>query len=496
MQTENNPQKQNAVIYCRVSTEEQAQEGESLSSQERKCIAFAEKNGFTVISKFIEKGESGRTEYRTQFQKLLGFCFDKRNNVSTVICLKQDRFSRNLLVQNQAERALQKSNIRLMFVEGNNENTAQGRLARNLSGSFAEWESDVNSERTKAGMAEAVLNGRWVWLLRGYCFKENAQGKRQLYPNEEAQHVKKIFDLAEKGVYTQLEIIEIMKKDGFKIIKQALSKLLRNSVYCGLLPDYYKQNSGEYIKGIHAPIITPEQFFKVQAILDGRRPNIVPRQKNNPLFPLRRYIVCAKCGKLLTACNARGKKIKVPYYQCTTKGCPRFQKKVIEPKYLEYMRQNKPDEKILSLFEQIVIDKFNEKTADLRKDRQKIGQSITGLREEKSRVIGLLAKGIITEHDGQEELLKINAQIAEKESLMSDDNSQPNINESWGFSKCFLLNMDEIWVNADLDLKQRVQGLITPAGFKFEDNLIKPIKTPRFMEVFNQKTGLSKNWGG
>ena len=164
------------------------------------------------------------------------------------------------------------------------------------------------------------------------------------------------------------------------------------------------------------------QFFKVQAILDGRRPNIVPRQKNNPLFPLRRYIVCAKCGKLLTACNARGKKIKVPYYQCTTKGCPRFQKKVIEPKYLEYIRQNKPSEEILSLFEQIVIDKFNEKTADLRKEKQKVVQSIAELREQKSRVINLMGRGSVPEKDGAEELKKLNMQITEKENLISDEN--------------------------------------------------------------------------
>ena len=82
----------NAVIYCRVSTEEQAHEGESLSAQERRCMAYCESKGLSVLKAFIEAGESGRTEDRTQLKKLLSYCFDRTRKVSAVVCLKQDRF--------------------------------------------------------------------------------------------------------------------------------------------------------------------------------------------------------------------------------------------------------------------------------------------------------------------------------------------------------------------------------------------------------------------
>ena len=51
----------NAVIYCRVSTKEQAEKGFSLEAQEEKCKAFAKANNYAVDKVFIERGESAKT---------------------------------------------------------------------------------------------------------------------------------------------------------------------------------------------------------------------------------------------------------------------------------------------------------------------------------------------------------------------------------------------------------------------------------------------------
>lgn len=76
-----------------------------------------------------------------------------------------------------------------------------------------------------------------------------------------------------------------MKSKDFDINKQSL-------LICILLiaTGYNNQNNGEYIQSIHDPIISKDLFFSVQNILNGKKPNIVPKMKNNPLFPLRQYI--------------------------------------------------------------------------------------------------------------------------------------------------------------------------------------------------------------
>ena len=472
----------NAVIYCRVSTTEQATEGESLSNQEKRCLEFADKKGYTVVEKFIEEGESGRRADRTQLTKMLACCTNKKNNISAVICLKADRFARNTLVAYDTENRLNKAKVKLLYVMETNGTTANDKFIRGFFNLMAENESNVNSERTIAGIKEALSNGRWLKQLKGYSFAKNNAGKSQLFKNEEAKHIKKIFELFNKGVYSQLEIIRIMKQEGFKISKQTLNKTLRNSVYCGLLLD--KQN-GNYIKGIHEPIITQDLFFSVQNLLTGKKPNIVPKLKNNPLFPLRQFIYCETCGSKLTASEAKSKTGKrVPYYHCNHKGARHFPKKAIETQYLEHIRKHKLPKDFLDLFEKIFVPKWNEKALDKNKIIEKAQRNIKALKEQKSKIIDFMAKEIITGEDGSEKINNINIEIHEKENLLVKDESMPNIKEFWGFFKFFINNLDKMWEEGELDMKQRLQSLITPFGFIFKNNLIQPLKMPYFLSSF------------
>ena len=62
-----------AVIYIRVSTKEQT-ENLSLATQLKTCQEYCERQGFEVIARFREEGESAKTADRTELQKLLNFC--------------------------------------------------------------------------------------------------------------------------------------------------------------------------------------------------------------------------------------------------------------------------------------------------------------------------------------------------------------------------------------------------------------------------------------
>ena len=83
-----------AVIYCRVSTKEQVQ-NMSLSTQERECRLFCEREGFEVDVVFREKGESAKTMKRTVLGELLTYCNENRNDIDHVVVYSVDRFSRD-----------------------------------------------------------------------------------------------------------------------------------------------------------------------------------------------------------------------------------------------------------------------------------------------------------------------------------------------------------------------------------------------------------------
>jgi DNA invertase Pin-like site-specific DNA recombinase len=63
-----------AVIYTRVSTDEQAVSGTSLNSQESECRAWCQRNAYTVVKLFTDAGESAKSADRPQFLAMIAWC--------------------------------------------------------------------------------------------------------------------------------------------------------------------------------------------------------------------------------------------------------------------------------------------------------------------------------------------------------------------------------------------------------------------------------------
>ena len=73
-------QKSNAVIYCRVSTEEQV-ENLSLGTQRQRAITFCSQNGWLVKEIFQDEGRSAKTTQREELQRMLRYCLDPAKEV-------------------------------------------------------------------------------------------------------------------------------------------------------------------------------------------------------------------------------------------------------------------------------------------------------------------------------------------------------------------------------------------------------------------------------
>ena len=191
----------------------------------------------------------------------------------------------------------------------------------------------------------------------------------------------------------------------------------------------------------------------------------------------------------------QGKIIKIPYYYCNHNGSDFIQKDVLERAYLQHIEKLKIDLKLMKLFEKLVIDKFNKKTQEMQTQKETAMARIETLKKDKSKTIELMRKHKINEDDGAEELNKLNAEIENIESLF-ENSEDINVKECWEFAKFILNNAANIWKVADLNTKQRLQGLITPSGFYFKENLIKPLKNPYLLEIFQKPDLKNELWGG
>lgn len=98
---------------------------------------------------------------------------------------------------------------------------------------------------------------------------------------------------------------------------QTANRIFRNKFYMGILTS---SKYPEEVRGQHTPMITEQQFYRVQAILDGRSSTVgvplVRHNKENSEFPLRRILKCSKCDSVLTGAWSKGRHSRYGYYIC------------------------------------------------------------------------------------------------------------------------------------------------------------------------------------
>lgn len=148
-----------AIGYTRVSTREQA-DGYSLDQQRKAIEAEAERRGWELTEVIEDAGYSGRNDNRPGLKRAVGL-LSKRNGPDAIIVVRLDRITRRL--KYLAEFIDLSAKQRWAFVAMDKDidtTSANGRMTANIMGSIAQWESEINGERTSAGMREAYAQAR------------------------------------------------------------------------------------------------------------------------------------------------------------------------------------------------------------------------------------------------------------------------------------------------------------------------------------------------
>ena len=116
----------NGVIYCRVSTEEQAKEGYSLKAQEKACLSHASQLGVDIKKIFVEHGKSAKNTNRPELQNLLTYCTKHKADIDVIFIYKIDRLSRDMTDYTNLVVLLSKLGIAIRSVTEHFDDTAVG----------------------------------------------------------------------------------------------------------------------------------------------------------------------------------------------------------------------------------------------------------------------------------------------------------------------------------------------------------------------------------
>jgi site-specific DNA recombinase len=294
------------VIYARVSTKEQQEEGFSIPAQLKAMRGFCEKEGLDPVAEFIEAESAGKAG-RTRFGAMLEY-LREHAEVRLVIAHKLDRLYRNFADQVRLEEEL---GVRARYVVGDMPDSPQGQLLRDVQLSVAKFYLGNLSEEVKKGLAEKAAQGGWTCRAPiGYV---NDRETRTIITDPvRSPLVGHAFERYATGVVSLRDLANELHamglsyvRSGQKVHASSLHGILRNPVYCGFV-----RFKGTLYPGKHEPLVSHDLFQKVQEVFE---PNRNGNKEQRHVFALRDFLYCAECGCKITAENQRGH----AYYRCT-----------------------------------------------------------------------------------------------------------------------------------------------------------------------------------
>lgn len=467
-----------AIVYLRVSSEEQVGNF-SLDTQKDICKKEATRRGYDIVEYFREEGKSAKNiEGRPVLGDLLLYCKKYKNTIDAVFVYRLDRLSRQTSDYLTIRKRLADYKIKLISATEPTGASPTETLLETILASFAQHDNDVRSERTKNGLKarymSGLVNGR---PPLGYILKD---GYSVEDPNS-WDRVKEAWDLMATGTKSLRDIAQIMNGWGlmashgkklYKLRPQTVQRIFRLKFYMGTLTS---QVYAEEVEGQHKPMITEEQFYKVQAILDGRCVNKFPTPKRahvNEAFPLRRIVKCSKCGVGLTAGWSKGRNKRYGYYRCAGK-CNNIsiQAAVLDESLIELLRSISPTEEYLELFIKFVKDEYDERLKGLRKNKDQAEEQIQQLLEVRKvlvekNLMGIYSDEIFREQNELLEKKMATAQVAKADATLE----KYDISKLTDFIKKTFADLGETYRNSTTTQAKALIGSIFPSGLAWDYN--------------------------
>ncbi len=305
-------------IYTRVSSVPQT-DNKSLDEQERICRDYcARQPSWRVDKVFREEGESARSADRTALQAMLEHCRASKGKIKHIVVYKIDRFSRKVEDHMALRAILKKMGVMLWSATEPINETTTGTLMENVLASFAQFDNDLRSERSRGGMRARALEGCWVsGAPIGFVNVKDELKRPTLAQGDKdkdiVKAVQKFFNEFATGKYRQSEAHLIAKKCGVRtkagiaLSRNGATGLLKNIVYAGYIQNGLTDN--QLIKGLHyeAAIVNLELFQTVQAVLSGPgsaalhlSPDLSPSGRSGAIFGV------AFAGNRLQAAHQKG----------------------------------------------------------------------------------------------------------------------------------------------------------------------------------------------
>jgi len=319
-----------AVIYARFSSHSQNEQ--SIEGQLKACYDFAERQGYRILTEYIDRALSGTSDNRPEFQRMIDE--SSKHRFEVILVYQLDRFSRSRYDSAINKQKLKKNGVRIVSVRENISDDASGVLMEAVLEGMAEYYSAELSQKIRRGMninAEKCLS---TGSNPGLGFKVDSD--RRFYVDEQAAAVvRRIFEMYAAG-QTVAQIIDYLNRQQ---IRSSRGRVFKPNSLHDMLKN--KRYTGTYIyKDIETPngiprIISDELFEKVQDIMNKNK-KAPARARAKEEYLLTTKLFCGHCREMMTGISGTSKTGAIHnYYTCNGRKRKQCYKKNVQKNYIE-----------------------------------------------------------------------------------------------------------------------------------------------------------------
>lgn len=378
------------VIYARVSSREQEDEGYSIEAQLKLLREYAAKHGYEVVREYVE-AHSAKEAGRKEFNAMVKFIHSSRE-VKTILVEKVDRLYRNFT--DAVRLGIEEREVVVVLVKQgqiiNRDSKSSELFMHNIHLVVARNYIDNLKEETSKGLLAKAESGEFPSKApQGYI--NNRETKRIDPHPTTSKLVRRLFNLYATGEYSLDTVSKKIAEEGLKaaggrsISRAEIAFILGNPIYYGM----FRWRNKLY-RGVHEPIVNKETFDAVQRVM--KRYN-KPR-RSTKRFAYRGLLSCGRCGCLYTA---EVKKGKYTYYHCSkSKGpCDNsfLREEDLDRMFEGFVRSVQPERRALDF----IIERLKVRhEGDAAHRREVLGR----LRAEMSRLEGKMEKAYNDRLDG------------------------------------------------------------------------------------------------
>ncbi len=406
----------------------------------------------------------------------MSFCdrttFLAKNNKQSIAVITDDisRIARDVFVHSSIKKEMKKCGAELHTVNRKLEDTPSGHFMETIEAGQAQYARELNALTTKSRMMAHAEQGYYIFKPPfGYRRIRDRNNKVLLVRNEPiASILQEALEAFASGRFAeQIDVYNFLKENETILKRKVHQSFIKRFLTNEHFTSYFSYPAWDisYQKWHIEPIINTETFNTIQKRLTGKIKTYRKDLKDD--FPLRGFVLCAACGKPLTASWSTGRKNKHPYYRCTNKSCKyggkSIQRDTIEEDFTALLASITADDDLLILTKAVAKDVYNEKLKDYAST---LRLKETKVLEQSKEIEKLLKLIINTENEKlrrlyESKLVELEENKARMESeLLVQDNKAPNFETALDDVFSFVKNPRVFYDTGDLKTKRTVLNLV------------------------------------